>query len=238
VVKQRISLSSRHDDRLARSLIYQQILGWGMLADASQQPWVFVVDDDCRFLNALKGLLAVNGYRVAAFTSPVQFLDQHDPKLHGCLLLDLQMSELNGLEVQSMLAALGESRPVVFLSGTNGAEAAVSAMKGGALDYLVKPVEADVVLGAVQSAIEEDKFRQKERVEMAALMNRWRQLSPRQQEVFWHVVVGRLNKQIAHDMQVTEKTIKVHRATMMEKLKARSTAELVHIAERIHPLHH
>jgi FixJ family two-component response regulator len=209
-----------------------------MLANASQEAWVFVVDDDSRFVKALKGLLSLNGYRVAAFTSPVQFLDQHDPKLHGCLLLDLQMAELNGLEVQSMLSALGESRPIVFLSGTNGAEAAVSAMKGGAQDYLVKPVDADVVLGAVQSAIEEDKVRQKERVEMSELMNRWRQLSPRQQEVFWHVVIGRLNKQIAHDMQVTEKTIKVHRATMMEKLKARSTAELVHIAERIHPPSH
>ena len=209
-----------------------------MLSDASQEAWVFVVDDDCRFVKALKGLLSLNGYRVAAFTSPVQFLDQHDPALHGCLLLDLQMSELSGLEVQSMLSALGESRPIVFLSGTNGAEAAVSAMKGGAQDYLVKPVDADVVLGAVHSAIEEDKVRQKERVEMSELMNRWRQLSPRQQEVFWHVVIGRLNKQIAHDMQVTEKTIKVHRATMMEKLKARSTAELVHIAERIHPQRH
>ena len=209
-----------------------------MLSDASQEAWVFVVDDDCRFVKALKGLLSLNGYRVAAFTSPVQFLDQHDPALHGCVLLDLQMSELSGLEVQSMLSALGESRPIVFLSGTNGAEAAVSAMKGGAQDYLVKPVDADVVLGAVHSAIEEDKVRQKERVEMSELMNRWRQLSPRQQEVFWHVVIGRLNKQIAHDMQVTEKTIKVHRATMMEKLKARSTAELVHIAERIHPQRH
>jgi FixJ family two-component response regulator len=209
-----------------------------MLAGASQEAWVFVVDDDCRFVKALKGLLSVKGYRVAAFTSPVQFLDQHDPKLHGCLLLDLHMSELNGLEVQSMLAALGESRPIVFLSGTTGAAAAVSAMKGGAQDYLVKPVDADVVLDAVQNAIEEDRIRQKERLEMSELMHRWRRLSPRQQEVFWHVVIGRLNKQIAHDMQVTEKTIKVHRASMMGKLKARSTAELVQIAERIHPPGH
>ena len=207
-----------------------------MLSDASQEAWVFVVDDDCRFVKALKGLLSLNGYRVAAFTSPVQFLDQHDPALHGCLLLDLQMSELSGLEVQSMLSALGESRPIVFLSGTNGAEAAVSAMKGGAQDYLVKPVDADVVLGAVHNAIEEDKVRQKERVEMSELMNRWRQLSPRQQEVFWQVSTGHLNKQIAHCMQITEKTVKVHRANMMRKMKTRTAAELVRIADRIRPL--
>src|SRR4051812_13049287 len=121
------------------------------MAVASQEAWVFVVDDDQRFLAALQSLLSVNGYKVAAYTSPVQFLDRHDPKLHGCLLLDMQMSELSGLEVQSELAALGQSRPLVFLTGTDQAEAAVSAMKGGAKNYLVKPVDAEVVLAAVKS---------------------------------------------------------------------------------------
>jgi len=207
-----------------------------MSANKSKDAWVFLVDDDCRYLNALKGLLSANGYRIAAFTSPVQFLEQHDPTLHGCLLLDLQMSELNGLEVQSKLVAVGELRPVVFLSGTDSAEAAVSAMRGGARDYLVKPVEAHVVLDAVQRAIEDDKLRLERQAETSQLMNRWRLLSDRQQEVFWQVSTGHLNKQIAHCMQITEKTVKVHRANMMRKMKTRTAAELVRIADRIRPL--
>ena len=209
-----------------------------MLAGVSQEAWVFVVDDDCRFLSAIKSLLALKGYRVAAFTSPIQFLDQHDPELPGCLLLDLHMSELSGLEVQSKLAALGASRPLVFLTGTDRAEAAVSAMKGGAKNYLVKPVDSDVLLDTVQSAIDEDRVRRIGRVETLELMSLWRSLSIRQQEVFWHVVSGRLNKQIAHDLSITEKTVKVHRAHMMEKLKVRSTAKLVYLAGRIQPLCH
>jgi FixJ family two-component response regulator len=204
---------------------------------AAQEAWVFVVDDDWCFLNSLKCLLTVNGFKVAAFTSPLEFLSRHDPRLHGCLLLDLQMSELNGLQVQSRLAALGASRPVIFLSGNDRAEDAVSAMKGGAKNYLVKPVEAGVLLNAVRSALEEDKRQLERRVEMLELMKRWRQLSGRQQEVFWHVAIGRLNKQIAYDMHISLKTAKVHRANMIDKLKARSTADLVHIASRIRPLY-
>jgi len=207
-------------------------------SDVFQDTWVFVVDDDCRYVGALRSLLTVKGYRVAVFTSPVQFLDQHDPRLCGCLLLDLQMSELSGLEVQSKLATLGESRPVVFLTGTDCADTAVSAMKGGAYDYLVKPVDADVVLDVVQSAIEADKVRLKRRLEASDLMDRWRRLSRRERDVFWHVTNGRLNKQIAHSLQITEKTVKVHRAHVMKKLKVRSAAALAYMAGRIQPLCH
>jgi FixJ family two-component response regulator len=203
------------------------------MAAASQEAWVFVVDDDHRFLAALQSLLSVNGYKVAAYTSPVQFLDRHDPKLHGCLLLDMQMSELSGLEVQSELAALGQSRPLVFLTGTDQAEAAVSAMKGGAKNYLVKPVDAEVVLAAVKSAVEEDLACLERRVEQAALVSHWRRLSNREQDVFWYVASGRLNKQTAHDLHITEKTVKVHRARMMRKLKASSSATVARMAERL-----
>jgi FixJ family two-component response regulator len=127
-------------------------------------------------------------------------------------------------------------RPVVFLSGTNRAEAAVSAMRGGARDYLVKPVEARVVLDAVRNAIDEDKARLEKHAETSQLINRWRLLSDRQQEVFWQVATGHLNKQIAHYMKITEKTVKVHRANVMKKMKTRTTAELVRIADRIRPL--
>ena len=206
--------------------------------DVSDETWVFVVDDDCRFSGALKNLLAARGYKVAVFTSPLQFLDKHDPKLCGCLLLDMQMAELNGLEVQSKLAGLGESRPVVFLTGTDCADTAVSAMKGGAHNYLVKPVEADVVLDAVQSAIEADKMRLERRLEVLDLMDRWRRLSHRERDVFWHITSGRLNKQIAHSLHITEKTVKVHRAHVMKKLKVRSAAALAYMAGHIQPLCH
>ncbi|HWU54136.1 MAG TPA: response regulator [Rhizomicrobium sp.] len=209
-----------------------------MAADAFHEPWVFVVDDDWRFRGALEGILSHKGYKVAAFASPVEFLDRHDPKLHGCLLLDFQMPELNGLDVQSTLAALGETRPVVFLTGTDSVDVAVSAMKGGAQNYLVKPVGVEAVLDSVKRAIEKDKTCLKNRIERTELLRRWRSLSYRQQEAFWHVVSGRLNKQIAHDMGITEKTVKVHRAQMMEKLKAHSTAALAQFAGRILPLCH
>jgi FixJ family two-component response regulator len=213
------------------SRFINKLMGWAMAV--SQEAWIFVVDDDRHFLDALKGLLSAKGYRVAAFTSPVQFLERHDPKLHGCLLLDMQMSELSGLEVQAELAALGQSRPVIFLTGTDQVETAVSAMKGGAINYLIKPVDADVVLAAVQSAIEEDKAYWERRIEQSALMGRWRRLSRREQDVFWHVADGQLNKQTAYDLRITEKTVKVHRARVMKKLRAGSAAALARMAEHL-----
>ena len=207
-----------------------------MSPDVFREAWVFMVDDDRSFLGALEGLLSAKGYRTAAFTSPVQFLDRHDPRRHGCLLLDLHMAELNGLDVQSRLAARGEARPVIFLSGMNCVEAAVSAMKSGARNYLVKPVEADVVLDTVQSAIEEDRDRLEARIEMAESMNRWRMLSNREQEVFWQVADGQLNKQTAYHLRISKKTVQVHRSHVMEKLKVGSAAELTRMAGRIRSL--
>jgi len=207
-----------------------------MSPDGSQDAWVFIVDDDHSFLGALEGLLSARGYRIAAFTSPIQFLNRHDPKRHGCLLLDLRMSELDGLDVQSKLAARGESRPVIFLTGINCAEAAVSAMKSGARNYLVKPVSADVLVDEVRGAIEEDRTYLQSRIETWELMSRWRTLSGREQEVFWHVVSGRLNKQIAYDLGISKKTVQVHRGHAMDKLKAGSTAEMARMAGRIRPL--
>ena len=204
-----------------------------MSQKASQEAWVFVVDDDRHFAGALKSFLSLQGYRVAAFTSPVQFLDQHDPHLFGCLLLDLQMSELSGLEVQTRLAARGETRPVIFLTGTDRVQEAVSAMKGGAQNYLIKPVTSDAVLDAIKSAIEADKDFLKTRIEKTELLSQWQILTSREQEVFWHVASGRLNKQTAHALHITEKTVKVHRARMMEKLKAGSTAALARMARHI-----
>lgn len=202
----------------------------------SQDAWVFIVDDDTSLLAALERLLSAKGYKIAAFTSPVQFLDRHDPKRHGCLLLDLQMSELNGLDVQSKLAARGEARPVIFLTGTNRVEAAVSAMKSGARNYLIKPVNAHVLVDEVQSAIEEDRARLEARIEVSEMMSRWRTLSNREQEVFWHVADGQLNKQIAYHLRISKKTVQVHRGHVMEKLNAGSTAELARMAGRIRPL--
>jgi FixJ family two-component response regulator len=200
--------------------------------------WVFVVDDDCSFLSAIERLLSNKGYRVATFTSPAEFLDRHDPTLHGCLLLDLHMAELNGFEVQFRLSAGGKSRPVIFMTGTDYAVVAVTAIKAGAYDYLVKPIGADALLETVQGALEADKARLKEQVELSQLKDLWKSVTDREQEVFWHVVNGRLNKQIAHEMHIKEKTVKVHRAHVMNKLKARSLAGLIHMARQIQPLCH
>jgi two-component system, LuxR family, response regulator FixJ len=207
-----------------------------MSPDLFQEPWVFIVDDDDSFLGALRRLLSAKGYKTAAFASPLQFLDRHDPKRHGCLLLDLQMSELSGLDVQSRLAARGELRPVIFLTGINCVDAAVSAMKSGARNYLIKPVNAHILVDEVQRAIEEDKARLEARIEMSEFMSRWRMLSNREQEVFWHVANGQLNKQIAHHLSISKKTVQVHRSHVMEKLNAGSTAELARMAGRIRPL--
>lgn len=216
--------------------VFSTGFGGGFLPDAPQDAWVFIVDDDASFLSALERLLSAKGYRIAAFTSPVQFLDRHDPKRRGCLLLDLQMAELNGLDVQSRLAARGESRPVIFLTGTDRVEAAVSAMKSGARNYLIKPVNTHILVDEIQNAIEEDNDRLEERIQTLELMGRWRMLSNREQQVFWHVANGQLNKQIAHRLGISKKTVQVHRSHVMEKMDASSSAELAHIAGRIRPL--
>ena len=167
------------------------------------------------------------------FPSPAAFLEQHDPATPGCLVLDVALPGLDGLELQQALAASGCARPIVFITGRGDIPTSVRAMKSGAVDFLTKPVDDEELLAAVRNAIEMDRRARVAQVELDALGQRLASLTPREREVLAHVVAGRLNKQIAADLGTVEKTIKVHRARVMEKMAARSLADLVRIAERL-----
>jgi FixJ family two-component response regulator len=192
-----------------------------------------VVDDDPSVLRALTRLLSAAGLQARGFPSPAAFLQAHDPATPGCLLLDLALPGLDGLEVQQALSAADCARPIVFITGRGDIPTTVRAMKGGAVDFLTKPVKDRDLLAAVRNAIEIDRAAREAQAEMGALRQRLASLTPREREVLAHVVAGRLNKQIAADLGTVEKTIKVHRARIMEKMAVRSLADLVRVAERL-----
>jgi FixJ family two-component response regulator len=196
-------------------------------------PTIFVVDDDPAVLKSLGRLLRSAGLHVETCNSPQDFLARHNPALPGCLVLDVAMPGLNGLEVQQALAAIGDERPIVFLTGHGDIPTSVEAMKRGAVDFLTKPVNAVDLLRAIHSAIVKDSVRRLERDEVEEFKQRLATLTPREREVLPYVISGRLNKQIAGELGTAEKTIKVHRARVMEKMKVQSVAELVRLAERL-----
>ena len=204
-----------------------------MGVQTSSEPCIFVVDDDRSVLNAFSRLLGAAGYRVRAFSSPNAFLAEHDPSVPGCALLDVGMDEIDGLSLQERLHLNGVRRPVIFVTAQDDITSGIRAMKAGALDYLTKPVQEQALLEAVGAAIEIDRKARQEGMEIAALTRLAEQLTTREREVMTHVVRGRLNKQIAHDLGIVEKTVKVHRARVMEKMQVRSVAALVQIVERL-----
>jgi len=193
---------------------------------------VFVVDDDPAVLKALERLLRAEGYRVRAFSSPSAFLSGHDGEAPGCVVLDLSMPEVTGLELQEKLTALGHERAVVFISGHGDIPSSVRAMKGGAVDFLTKPFDDVDFLAAVKAAVGRDLYLRAMRAERGAIRQRLAALTPREHEVLLHVVAGRINKQIAADLGTVEKTIKVHRARIMDKMGVDSMAELARLCER------
>ena len=196
-------------------------------------PTVSIVDDEPAILKSLTRLLRSAGLATATFSSPREFLDRYDPTLPGCLLLDVAMPGLNGLELQKALAAAGHELPIIFLTGRGDIHMGVEAMKRGALDFLTKPVNAEDLLQAVHAAIEKDRIARQARAELDDLRQRFATLTPREREVFAHVVSGQSNKQTAGDLGTGEKTIKVHRARVMEKMKVESLADLVRLAQRL-----
>jgi FixJ family two-component response regulator len=192
-----------------------------------------VVDDDPSVLRALTRLFSAAGFEARAFPSPAAFLEAHDPTTFGCLVLDLALPGLDGLELQQALTVSNCARPIVFITGRGDIPTSVRAMKGGAVDFLTKPVNDEDLLAAVHNALEIDRAAREAQVEVDALRQRLASLTPREREVLVHVVAGRLNKQIAADLGTVEKTIKVHRARIMAKMAVRSLADLVRIAERL-----
>jgi FixJ family two-component response regulator len=193
---------------------------------------VFLVDDDAGVLTALARQLRARGYDVRSYLSPQEFLANHDPAIPGCAVLDVSMPGLDGLELQQALTAAGSLRPVIFLTGRGDIPTSVRAMQAGAIDFLTKPVTDQDLLGAIARAEERDATSRQTRAELASIVAKIATLKPREREVLTHVVAGRLNKQIAGDLGTVEKTIKVHRGRMMEKLGVRTVADLVRLAEK------
>jgi FixJ family two-component response regulator len=193
---------------------------------------VYVVDDDPAVLKSLSRLLRSAGLNVATFGSPQEFLARHDASLAGCLVLDVAMPGLNGLELQEALAARGSVIPIVFLTGRGDIPTSVQAMKRGALDFLTKPVNDKELLRAIRAAIALNLTARSSRADLEDIRARLARLTPRERQVFEYVISGRLNKQTAADLGTAENTIKVHRARVMEKMKVQSVAELVRLADR------
>ena len=194
---------------------------------------MFVVDDDASVRGALARLLHSAGYQTETFASAEGFLAQSRFDAPGCILLDVRMPGLNGLELQQALAAANRQLPIVFITGHGDVPMSVRAMKAGAEDFLPKPFDDEELLKAVAHALNKSQREQNERTEVAEIRRRLSSLTPREREVLCHVVAGQLNKQIAADLSIAEKTIKVHRGRVMEKMGASSLAGLVAMTGRI-----
>ena len=195
---------------------------------------VHVVDDDDSFRTSIERRLRLAGYAVATYPSAQQLLDRMpDESERSCILLDVRIPGLSGPELQGRLNELGSTLPIVFLTGHADTPTTVRAIKAGAEDFLTKPVESEQLLGAIERALARHAVVRGERHRIAEMRALVAALTPRERQVFGLVVRGKLNKQIAHELGATERTIKAHRHQVMEKMKVQSLAELVTIAERL-----
>ena len=189
----------------------------------------FLVDDDPAVLKAITRLLNAAGYRTKSFSSPQEFLSAHDPSIPGCAIIDLVMSELDGLHLQQALLETGSERPIIFLSGKGDVSTSVRAMKAGAVDFIEKPCDDERLIAAIEAALANSgrAFRDQEVAEAAG---RIATLSGREREVLDAVVAGRQSKVIAHDLGLSVRTVEVHRARLLERLGVRRLAEAVRLA--------
>jgi FixJ family two-component response regulator len=196
-------------------------------------PIIHIVDDDPSFRTAVTRLLRAAKYEVRGYASASEFLESASCNAPGCILLDLRMPGVGGLDLQQSLARMEERLPIIFLTGHGDIPASVRAMKAGAVDFLTKPIRRETLLGAVENALGVDAKGRAAREVLRELQNRYENLTPREREVLAHVVSGKLNKQIAFDLGTAERTIKAHRAAIMEKLHVQSVAELVRLAQEL-----
>ena len=194
---------------------------------------IFIIDDDQSVLDTLSMLLSSVGYETKPYSSPQAFLDEHDPSLPGCVVLDLLMPHINGLDVQRELVTRKIERPIIFLSGNGTIPASVEAMKAGAVDFLPKPVNGDELVNAIKIAEERDRVRLQRAAERKAVSKLIDQLTSREKQVMELVVRGHLNKDIAALIGTREKTVKLYRGRMMKKMGVRSVAELVRLASKV-----
>ena len=209
---------------------------WGEIGDSMgpKNELVYIVDDDPIVRDALSSLLRANGKDVRSFTSGTEFLGLKRDDTAACLILDLKMPGMNGLEVQRLVSAK-ISIPIIFITGRGDIPSTVKAMKGGAADFLTKPVDETVLLAAVEQALQKDRSARLEAFEQADLLARYRSLTPREQEVLPLLVRGLLNKQAAAELGIKEYTVQIHRGKIMRKMKADSFAMLVRLATKLSP---
>jgi RNA polymerase sigma factor (sigma-70 family) len=197
------------------------------------RPVVFVVDDDPSVRSSLKFLLSSVGLQVESFDSAETFLQRNPPDAPSCLVLDVRLRGLSGLDFQRELAARNRQMPIIFITGHGDIPMSVRAMKAGAVEFLTKPFRDQDLLDSVRIALERDRCRREEEKEVADLQERFDSLTPREQEVISLAVSGMLNKQIAGQLGTAENTVKVHRSRAMEKMNAQSFADLVRMIEKL-----
>ena len=193
---------------------------------------VYIVDDDASVVDALSSLLRANGKQVRMFTSGRDFLDFERQDSCACLILDLRMPGLNGLQVQESIAAQ-TTIPVIFMTGRGDVPSTVTAMKGGAMDFLTKPIDEAALLACIEKAFEQDRKLRLAALERESLLARYRLLTPREQQVLPLLVSGLLNKQAAGELGITEYTVQIHRGHIMRKMEADSFATLVKLAGKL-----
>jgi len=200
---------------------------------SQQKPIVFVVDDDISVRESLELLIKFAGWQPETFASAGEFLGHPRTTIPSCLVLDISLPDLNGLELQKLIASERTDMPIIFITGHGDVPMTVRAMKGGAVEFLTKPFDDEVLLNAIRHAIKRSAAVLDDQAEIAALSNSYESLTPREQDVLRLVVAGMLNKQIGLKLGISEITVKAHRGKMMQKMKADSLADLVKTAVRL-----
>ena len=201
---------------------------------ATAKPIVFVVDDDVWVRESLETLIRDEGWQPETFSSAQQFLDRPRALTPSCLVLDISLPGLNGLELQKRVAVERTDMPIIFITGHGDIPMSVGAMKAGAVEFLTKPFNDEVLLTAIRQALERSRLALAQEAEMQELRDRYASLTHREMQVMALVVSGLLNKQVGGELGISEKTVKAHRGQVMQKMKANSVADLVKMAEKLH----
>ncbi len=199
----------------------------------NREPTVFIVDDDVSVREAIEAMVRSVGMNAQTFETPQDFLRRHAEDVPGCLVLDVRLPGVSGLEVQRQLAEAGTALPIVFITGFGDIPMSVRAMKAGAVEFLTKPFRDQDLLDAINNAVERDRAARQNRLEIAELRERFESLTERERQVMQLVIAGKLNKQIAGQLGTSLVTVKVHRGHVMQKMRATSAIDLARMADRL-----